>query len=767
MFELLAEIATGPTARVELCRVREPYELAGRLVAVKRLHPHIAEDPQFYSMFADEVWMTASLENPNVVRVVAWGNDEEGTYLAVELVEGVSLARLMKTVFETREVFTERMVVFLGSEILAGLAAAHALRAPNGEHLRLVHRDLTPGNVLLGFDGSVKIADFGLAKAKQRVTKTLTGLLKGHPQYMAPEQARDVELDGRADLFSLGVLLFELFTGQHPWAGATELEIIRKITQEPPADILTLRPKLDKELALVVSRLLEQDPERRFQTADEVRDRLEMWLYSHGYKSDGQDSLARFVRRNAMRQMRWFERAVGGEFVKETERAKQRLVTAQRGRPERGTTPIGGPTQLTSRSAATASPGRRRWRRERDSDSQPPAASGPPRLEEGDWGDEQIPTVVKPHAMRAVLGPAFAAQHRPGPSEPPLPSFADDGDSDPDHRATSVKPNVAAIGIVPLPPPRIDFGAADTARGPEPALPPNDTMLDMPRVDGTVDMEAEQTERRRSAPRAPETLTEPRQVREKGAPRGLRRTLASAAVDAERPAPAPSLLTSSTDLPTRRTNFAALEDVLEEAERLARESATIADEAETAAKLAAHKTVLAELAADAAHLAGEAYRSAHAGGLAQAVPLLAEAHRIEDTMRRASREPPGTYSPRGSAPPPPPRTSAPPAAPEPEAPRREAPSFGAPPMATGGRRATPPTDRSGPMPPDGRSAAIPSAPMVPSAKPSRHEPARFVATETPSSLLSHEVMGVPVWALLLVTFLLAVAIVVLVVVVVQ
>jgi serine/threonine-protein kinase len=127
-FELLAEIAAGPTARVELCRVREPAPLQGQLLAVKRLHPHIAEDPQFASMFVDEVWMTAALVNQNVVRVAGWGTDAEGTYLAVELVQGVSLARLMKTVFETGEAFTERMVVYLGSEICAGLSGAHELR---------------------------------------------------------------------------------------------------------------------------------------------------------------------------------------------------------------------------------------------------------------------------------------------------------------------------------------------------------------------------------------------------------------------------------------------------------------------------------------------------------------------------------------------------------------------------------------------------------------------------------------------------------------
>ena len=207
-FEVLAEIAVGATARVDLCRVLGPHSRAGQLLAVKRLHPHIAEDPTFANQFFDEAWMTASLKHPNVVEVAGWGQDDQGTYLAVELVQGVSLIRLMKTIFDTGEAFTERMVVYLASGIGRGLAAAHALRAPNGELLNLVHRDLTPANVLLGFNGEVKIADFGLAKAKQRLTKTLTGMRKGEPTYMAPEQARADAIDARADLFSFGVLLF-------------------------------------------------------------------------------------------------------------------------------------------------------------------------------------------------------------------------------------------------------------------------------------------------------------------------------------------------------------------------------------------------------------------------------------------------------------------------------------------------------------------------------------------------------------------------------
>src|SRR3954452_2950155 len=236
-FTILAEVAVGATSRVDLCRALPPHPRAGQLLAVKRLHPHIAEDPAFANQFLDEVWMTASLRHPNVVEVVGWGTDAQGAYLAVELVQGVSLLRLMKTVFETGEVFTERMLVFIASRLCRGLAAAHALRAPNGELLHLVHRDLTPGNVLAGFNGDVKIADFGLAKAKQRLTKTLTGMSKGEPTYMAPEQARADEIASRADLSSLGVMLFELFAGRRPWLAKSDFEMVQVTSRDPPADL--------------------------------------------------------------------------------------------------------------------------------------------------------------------------------------------------------------------------------------------------------------------------------------------------------------------------------------------------------------------------------------------------------------------------------------------------------------------------------------------------------------------------------------------------
>ncbi len=745
-FELLAEIATGPTARVELCRVREPAELRGQLLAVKRLHPHIAEDPQFASMFVDEVWMTAALAHPNVVRVAGWGTDAEGTYLAVELLQGVSLARLMKTVFETREAFTERMVVYLGSEICGGLAAAHGLRGPDGDALGLVHRDLTPGNILLGFDGQVKIADFGLAKAKQRVTKTLTGLLKGHPQYMAPEQGREGQIDSRADLFSLGVLLFELFSGKHPWAGANELEVFRVMANDPPADLLTLRPKLDRELANVVAGLLERDPSRRFQTADEVRVRLLSWLDTHGYKDDNDGSVARFVRRNAMRQMRWFERAIGGELKAEAERAKAR-VTLSKGRPPTSDAP--GP----GRPAAVSSRRRRRLEeptevsehpiQKRDPRLASTTPDGAPTMDDptsGEWSEE-VPTVVKPTASLQV-----PIRVQRVTSVTPI-------DEDSAQRTTAVKAKSPAAAVVRrLPPPR---GLTPPARpatgappagaqvepaamrpltvrglGPPPPLdvqapPSHDTVLDMPVVGGGDIAD----------PESQDVPTHPL----RGIPGAIRSS-----------APEPHAFGESGE-----------GDVVREADRLAAEAGRLRAAADRAAKLAAHRAVLAQLASEAAQLAREAVRVANVAGGAQAATMMREAKRLEASYRRGEAQagqedadPPARIS---AAPPPPLSVDA--------ATPQVFPSVPPPPPAFGlpvNRISAPPPEPVGPH--GGGMSAMPMArslgdtgspPMLGGAAPPR------TFQDELKVLLSGEVFGVPVPVALGVAFAVALGLVVL------
>ncbi len=308
----LADIARGGMGMVQLCRAKSG-RLTGRALAVKRLNPAIEQEPEFVNMFLDETWITATINSPHVVKVEAWGRDDVGLYLAVELVQGVSLSRLVKESKEKQEPFAERTVANIASQICAGLQAAHELRGENGAPLGLVHRDLTPGNVLVGFDGLVKIADFGIAKAEERLTSTRIGMMKGKPAYMAPEQARGGGIDGRADLFALGVVIFELLSGRRPWLGNNDLETLVAVSTTEPPKLLDLR-KVSPVFAEIVERCLKKNPEQRLASAQVVREMLDGWRRERGFDVDDQASLAAFVQRNTGQQQAWFQQALHGEL---------------------------------------------------------------------------------------------------------------------------------------------------------------------------------------------------------------------------------------------------------------------------------------------------------------------------------------------------------------------------------------------------------------------------------------------------------------------
>ncbi len=310
----LADIARGGMGIVQLCRVAGG-RLGGRALAVKRLNPAIEQEPEFVNMFLDETWITSTIASPHVVKVEAWGRDDSGMFLAVELVQGVSLSRLMKESKEKKEPFAERTVANITSQICAGLTAAHELRGENGTPLGLVHRDLTPGNVLCGFDGMVKIADFGIAKAEERLTSTRIGMMKGKPAYMAPEQARGGTIDARADLFALGVVMFELLTDRRPWSGVNDLEMLVAVATKDPPDLREIR-RTSPIFVEIVERCLRKNPDERFNSAREIGQLLMQWRNERGFGDDDQASLSAFVQRNTPQQMAWFGQALSGELSK-------------------------------------------------------------------------------------------------------------------------------------------------------------------------------------------------------------------------------------------------------------------------------------------------------------------------------------------------------------------------------------------------------------------------------------------------------------------
>jgi eukaryotic-like serine/threonine-protein kinase len=309
--EFLAEIAVGPTCRVELCRSGGEGGDA-RLCAVKRLHPEIATRVEAEALLAD-VWQVAGLHHPNVVEVLGLGLDERGAWVAYELVEGISLARLMKTIGTTGESFHERMVVYLAWCVARGLVGANRLRGPDGGPLEVVHRDLIAESILVGFGGDVKISDLGWAGTRRRAAggSRIAPLRRGST-LLAPEEVQGDEVAQRADVFALGALAFELIAGRPPWAAATRGDLLQRVTDEDAPPLERVRPGADPELCALVARCLARDPVERFQHASALLVQLEAWLAQKGYEEDNRGALARFVRRNAMKQMRWFERVLTG-----------------------------------------------------------------------------------------------------------------------------------------------------------------------------------------------------------------------------------------------------------------------------------------------------------------------------------------------------------------------------------------------------------------------------------------------------------------------
>ncbi|HMJ16304.1 MAG TPA: serine/threonine-protein kinase, partial [Polyangiaceae bacterium] len=203
LYQHVLRLASGGMATVDLAIRREGTFV--RLHAIKRLHPHLLEDADVRAMFIEEARLAGLLRHPNVVSVVDVGEDAAGPFLVMDYVEGVSVATLIEHAIETSQPVPLDVALRIAMDVARGLHAAHELTAPDGRPLSLVHRDVSPQNVLVGFDGVARVSDFGIAKALGRSARTSTGILKGKLGYMAPEQLQFRGQDRRTDLFAFGV----------------------------------------------------------------------------------------------------------------------------------------------------------------------------------------------------------------------------------------------------------------------------------------------------------------------------------------------------------------------------------------------------------------------------------------------------------------------------------------------------------------------------------------------------------------------------------
>jgi serine/threonine-protein kinase len=273
-YELVRRLAVGGMAEIYLARLPgvglEGFE---KLVVLKRILPQHALDPELLRMFTDEARLSATLTNPHVTEVYDVGADAEAPFFAMEYVHGQNLRQLLHAHGGPLPI---PHAVGIVAAAAAGLHYAHEKRGPGGEPMHIVHRDVSPSNVLVSYDGAVKVSDFGIAKWAHQRTQTQEGALKGKFAYMSPEQCRGRALDARSDVFALGTILYELTTGRSPFAAETDFDILNKIVSgEPEPPRLPDGAEYPPALAEIVMRALAREPEARTPNAQALQVQLE------------------------------------------------------------------------------------------------------------------------------------------------------------------------------------------------------------------------------------------------------------------------------------------------------------------------------------------------------------------------------------------------------------------------------------------------------------------------------------------------------------
>ncbi len=301
-YELLSVVARGGMATVWAARAQGARGIDD-LFAVKTMLPELSDDTDFETMFLDEMRVATRIQHENVARIHSVGGSDGVMYIAMEWVDGENLFALQQAARSSGGV-PLNVLVRMAEDICAGLHAAHELTDESGASVDLVHRDVTPANVIVNRKGVVKVVDFGIAKSKGRVHVTRAGsTVKGKTPYLSPEQLGGLAIDRRSDLFSLGALLYVMATGVHPFRGESELRTIENIVLKVPAPLRSLVPDIHPEFEKLVLRLLEKDPKKRFSSAAETAkelERIEALLEKRASHGD----VANFV-----------ERVVGDVFV--------------------------------------------------------------------------------------------------------------------------------------------------------------------------------------------------------------------------------------------------------------------------------------------------------------------------------------------------------------------------------------------------------------------------------------------------------------------
>ncbi|HJK92685.1 MAG TPA: serine/threonine-protein kinase, partial [Polyangiaceae bacterium LLY-WYZ-15_(1-7)] len=355
---LLERIAVGGMAEVFLSK---SFGIEGfeKVIAIKRILPTMAEDDDFIEMFIDEAKIAGHLNHANIVPIYELGKIGESHYIAMEYVWGKDLLQIMNRFRRMRKRMPPTMVGFIATKMCEALEYAHTKRDRRGQPLNLIHRDISPQNILCSYDGAVKLIDFGIAKAASRTTKTQAGVLKGKFGYMSPEQVRGLPIDHRSDIFAVGTCMYEMLTADRLFVGESDfstLEKVRHAAVQAPSEMV---PGVPKEFDEIVMRALAREPADRWQSAGELQEAIMEFLATQRPPF------------TTAKMAAWMRSA----FTKEMEEEKARLDSyANVGRPSASAG--GGPSRSPSLSATT--PGRVTARPPAKKPAPPPPRPAPP-----------------------------------------------------------------------------------------------------------------------------------------------------------------------------------------------------------------------------------------------------------------------------------------------------------------------------------------------------------------------------------------------------
>lgn len=294
-YHLLDRIAYGGMAEIFRAKTfdRNGHEY---LVAVKRVLPHLAEDKAFIRMLVDEARITANLKHKNIAQVYEFAKAKTEYFIAMEHVDGKDLRSILSRLRETDTLMSLEHALHISAETAAGLHAAHSAKDSRGRALHIIHRDVSPSNILCAYTGQVKLCDFGIAKAKSNQSHTKTGVIKGKIKYMSPEQALGRTLDHRTDIFSLGACIYEMIARVPPFIAETEMDLLLMVRDAEYVPLSRRVPDVPKEVESIVDRCLVKTRAHRYQNCAEVERDLRSFLDKY-FSNYLRSHFGRFIRK--------------------------------------------------------------------------------------------------------------------------------------------------------------------------------------------------------------------------------------------------------------------------------------------------------------------------------------------------------------------------------------------------------------------------------------------------------------------------------------